>query len=53
MTNDLDQNSYELYKSYLEIRDEVAKQQIYIEDLHRRITDLEDKLANREKYLYL
>ena len=47
MTNDLDQNSYELYKSYLEIRDEVVKQQIYIEELQRKIADLEVKLANR------
>ena len=53
MTNDLDQNSYELYKSYLEIRDEVVKQQIYIEELQRKIADLEVKLANRERYLNL
>ena len=53
MTDDLDQNSYELYKSYLEIRDEVEKQHIYIEELQRKIADLEVKLANRERYLYL
>ena len=53
MTNNLDQNTYELYKSYLELRDEVLKQQIYIEELQKRIADLEIRLANREKYLYL
>lgn len=53
MTNNLDQNTYELYKSYLDLRDEVLKQQIYIEELQKRIADLEIRLANREKYLYL
>lgn len=53
MTNDLDQNTYELYKSYLELQDEIAKQQIYIEELQKKIADLEIKVANRERYLYL
>ena len=49
----LDQNYYELHKSYLELSDEVEKQHIYIEELQRKIADLEVKLANRERYLYL
>lgn len=53
MKNDLDQNTYELYKSYLELQDEVTKQQIYIEELQKKIADLEVKVANRERYLYL
>ena len=53
MTNNLDQNTYELYKSYLDLRDEVLKQQIYIEELQKNIANLEVRLANREKYLYL
>lgn len=43
----LDQNNYELYKSYLELRDEVEKQHIYIEELQKKIADLKTKVANK------
>ena len=47
MQNSLEQNAYELYRSYLELLDEIEKRQIYIEELQKRIAVLEYKVANK------